>query len=201
MTKEIVLATTNKNKVGEIKEMFSQNKKTKDIKIFSLADIGFFDDIAETGTTFEENALQKASAVQNFLQKKGLKYAILTDDSGLCVDALDGAPGIYSARFAGEHGNDQKNRQKLLDELAGEQNRDAKYVCAMILMQPDGKYISVRGETKGRILQKITGDTTFCYDCLFYSYDLNKCFGECTIVEKNSVSHRGRAIQNLIEKL
>lgn len=201
MTKNIVLASTNKLKIMEINKMFFQNQKTKGIKLISLKDVGFFDEIEETGTTFEQNALAKATAVHNFLLENGKKMAVLSDDSGLCVDSLDGAPGVYSARYAGEHGNNQKNRAKLLEQLKDKENRDAKFVTAMVLMQPDGSYIVARGESKGKILHKITGDTTFAYDCLFYSYDLQKCFGECSEQEKNSVSHRGRAVANLIEKM
>ena len=197
--KIIVLASTNKHKIKEFNHMFSQNTKTKYITILSLKDIGFVDEIEETGETFFENSYIKACAVKNFLKQKNLDYLVLADDSGLSVDALGGAPGVYSARFAGEHGDNQANRNKLLKELEGEGDRTAKFVCTLVLMKDIKDYISVVGESYGRILYQETGDTSFCYDCLFYSNDLQKCFGECSEEEKNSVSHRGRAVQKLIK--
>src|SRR5574344_2489679 len=197
----MVIASSNQNKLKEIEHIFSQNEKTRDIKLLTLKDINFFEEIEETGKTFKENALIKARAVSKFLKEKKLEFSVLSDDSGLCVDALGGAPGVYSARFSGEHGNDAGNREKLLSELTGKQNRNAKYVCDIVLMDIDGNYILSEGETKGKILESETGDKTFCYDCLFYSYDLKKCFCNCTQDEKNSISHRGRAIQNLIAKM
>ena len=199
--KTIVLASSNKHKIKEINNMFFQNKKTKDIKLLSLKDIGFFDEIEETGETFFENALIKAQAINRYLKEKNLNYSVLSDDSGLCVESLNGAPGVYSARFAGGHGDNQANRDKLLAELKGKLNRDAKFVCTLVLMQIDGSYISAVGETYGKILEEETGDTSFCYDCLFLSNDLKISFGEATEEQKNSVSHRARAVKNLIEKM
>lgn len=201
MEKTIVIASSNKNKLAEIKEIFAVNEKTKDIKFLTLKDIGFWEDIEETGSTFAENALIKARAVNKYLSQNKLSYSVLSDDSGLCVNALDGAPGVYSARFAGEHGNDQKNRDKVLQSLNGKSDRSAKFVCNIVLMDIDGNYILSTGETCGNIMLQETGDTTFCYDCLFFSNELKKCFGECTADEKNSVSHRGKALKNLIAKM
>lgn len=195
----IVLASTNKHKIKEITKMLAENPKTANVKLISLAEVGFLDDIEETGLTFFENALIKAKAVHEFLESNNLTYDVLSDDSGLCIDALNGAPGVFSARYAGEHGNDEKNRNKVLSELNGEQNRNAQFETVVVLMRGNGEYISAKGETKGEILTEPHGSLEFCYDPIFYSCDLKKCFGECTESEKNSVSHRGRAIQNLIE--
>ncbi|HAJ77455.1 MAG TPA: non-canonical purine NTP pyrophosphatase, RdgB/HAM1 family [Clostridiales bacterium] len=199
--KIMVLASSNKHKIKEIGDMFSCSEATKDIKILSLKDIGFEGDIEETGETFLENSLIKAKAISQFLKSKNLSYMVLADDSGLAVDVLNGAPGVYSARFAGEHGNNQENRNKLLRELKDETNRQAKFVCTLVLMWPNGEYISCVGETFGEITHEEIGNTEFCYDCLFYSHDLKKTFGESTEEEKNSVSHRGRAVKKLISEI
>ena len=199
--KIMVLASSNKHKIKEIGEMFSENEVTKNIKILSLKDIGFEDDIEETGKTFLENSLIKANSINQYLKNKNLDFMVLADDSGLSVDALNGAPGVYSARFAGDHGNNQANRDKLLFELKDESNRKAKFVCTLVLMWPSGKYISCVGETFGEITHEEIGNTEFCYDCLFYSNDLKKTFGQCTEEEKNSVSHRGRAVKKLIAEM
>lgn len=199
--KIMVLATSNKHKIQEIGDMFSKNKATKNIKILSLKDIGFEGDIEETGETFLENALIKANAIHQFLKTKNFDYYVLADDSGLSVDALNGAPGVYSARYAGEDVDYQRNRDKLLKELENKSDRTAKFVCTLVLMKPNGEYIFCVGETFGTITQKEIGNTEFCYDCLFYSHDLKKTFGESTEEEKNSVSHRGRAVNLLIAKI
>ena len=196
----IVIASSNQHKLKEFAKMFGENSSTKDVNFLTLKDIGFFDDIIEDGKTFEENALIKARAVNKFLIKKGFTYSVLADDSGLCVGALDGAPGVYSARFAGEH-NDVANREKLKAELAGKENRDAKFVTNLVLMDIDGSYILAVGETKGKILESEKGSLEFCYDPLFFSNDLQKTFGEATEEEKNSVSHRGRAVKELLKQL
>lgn len=198
--KTVVLASGNKHKIKEIQDMFSQNERTKEYNVIPMSQIGFDQDIEETGETFEENAKIKVDAIWDFLKDKGLDFAVMSDDSGLCVDALDGRPGVYSARFAGEHGDNQANRDKLLKELDGKADRTAHFVCCIVFKDKDRELV-VEGRTSGTILTQETGNTEFCYDCLFYSKDLQKCFGECTEEEKNSVSHRGRAVANLIEKL
>lgn len=187
--KKIVLATSNAHKLQEIKDMM------KGYDIVSLKDIGFVGDIEETGETMEENAKIKAVAVANFCKEKNLDYAVMADDSGLCVTALGGAPGVHSARYASDH-NDESNRQKLLKELDGRMDRMAHYECAICYI--DGKTIrAFVGRTYGEITTEKIGDESFCYDCLFYSADLQKTFGEATEEEKNSVSHRGRAVEKL----
>ena len=191
--KTIVLASNNAHKIQEFREMLPL------FNILSLKDIGFFEDIVEDGQTFLENSLIKARAVTNYLNSKDKQMMVIADDSGLCVNALGGAPGVYSARFAGDHSN-QANRNKLLDELKNKEDRSAYFVCLLTVMKPDGSYNYVEGKSFGKITTSEIGDTSFCYDCLFYSDDLNKTFGEASEEEKNSVSHRGRAIKLLIEK-
>lgn len=188
---KIILASNNKHKISEFKQMFA------DCEIVLMADIGFNQDIEETGTTFLENSLIKARAISAFLKEKGIEASVMADDSGLCVDALDGAPGVYSARYAGEHGNDEANRQKLLKELEDKKDRTAHFVCNIVEVYPDGHYIHAEGRTSGHILFETRGKMDFAFDPLFYSDELKKSFGEATAEEKNSVSHRGRAIEKI----
>lgn len=191
--KTIVLATGNEHKLKEIAEMM------KGYKVVSLRDIGFEGEVEETGKTMEENAKIKAMAISDFCKSKGLDYAVMADDSGLCVNALGGGPGVYSARYAGNH-DDEANRQKLLSELSGRIDRTAYYECAICYI--DGQTVrSFVGRTYGEITTEKIGDESFCYDCLFYSADLKKTFGVATEEEKNAVSHRGRAVAKLKEYL
>ena len=186
----IVLASNNKHKIKEFREILT------DYEILSLADIGFEEDIEETGATFEENALIKAKTIQEYIKEKGLNYIVISDDSGLCVDSLGGMPGVYSARYAGEHGNNVKNRAKLQTELEGK-DRTAYFICTIVVYYPNGEYKAFEGRTYGKITKEEIGSKDFGYDCIFYSDELNKTFGEATEEEKNSVSHRGRAIEKL----
>lgn len=192
---KIVLASNNAHKVKEIREMLG------DYEILSLKDIGFEGDIVEDGATFLENALIKARAVSKFLKDKNIKARVMADDSGLCVDALGGEPGIYSARYAGEECDNEANRQKLLSALKGKTDRSAHFNCTIVLLDEDGSFVESEGKTFGHITDKYFGDTSFGYDCLFYSDDLHKTFGQASADEKNAVSHRGRAIANLKTKL
>lgn len=189
----LVLASNNKNKIREFREIF------KDREILSLNDIGYFDEIEETGETFLENALIKASSISKYLKNKNIFCDVIADDSGLCVESLNGEPGVYSARYAGIHGDDTKNRQKLLNELKDKENRKAYFVCNIVLYKPDDNYINVEGRTYGTIADEERGSKTFGYDCLFLSDDLHKTFGEATSLEKNKVSHRARALEKLLE--
>lgn len=187
--KVLVVASGNATKIKEIREILS------DYDVKGYKELGFSEEIEETGNTFYENALIKAKTVA-----QALNVPALADDSGLCVDALGGAPGIYSARYAGD-GKDESNINKLLKELSGVKNRCAKFECHMVLYYPDGKITAVSGETRGEILTERQGENGFGYDPVFYSYDLKKSFGMCTAQEKNSVSHRGRALAALRDKL
>lgn len=189
----LVVATGNKHKLQEIQAIF------KDVRVVSAREAGYTGDPEETGATFEENAIIKARAAA-----EALNLPALADDSGLCVAALGGAPGIYSARYAGGHGDDKKNREKLLAELGDEKNRAAYFRSAAALCFPQsmgGKTVTATGDTYGRILTREEGENGFGYDCLFYSDDLCKSFGEASAEEKNAVSHRFRALTALKEKL
>lgn len=187
----IVIASNNKHKLKEFKEILT------DYNIITLKDIGFFDDIEETGETFKENALKKAETIHNYLKEKGLDYIVVADDSGLCVDSLNGAPGVYSARYSGAHGDDQANRDKLQRELEGK-GRDACFICTIAVVYPNGEHKIFEGKTYGTISREELGSKEFGYDCIFLSKDLNKTFGEASEEEKNTVSHRGRAIKEML---
>ena len=190
---KIVLASNNKHKIKEIKEILSN------YEILSLNDIDFIDDIVEDGNSFEENALIKAKTIHDYLKSKDLEYIVMADDSGLCVDSLNGEPGIYSARYAKEH-DDKANRDKLLKELEGK-NREAYFNCTIVVYYPNETYKTFVGKTYGEITTEEIGKTDFGYDCVFLSKDLNKTFGEASEEEKNSVSHRGRALKEVIKEL
>lgn len=188
--KTLILASNNKGKLEEIRAILKDR-----FEVLSLSDCKISADIEETGATFEENALIKAKAVYRMT---GLP--VISDDSGLAVYALDGAPGVYSARFAGDEHDDEKNNEKLLNLMKGKDNRDAAFVCCAVFY--DGsRAVSAEGRAEGKILEKKDGDNGFGYDPLFYSYDLNKSFGCASFEEKNSVSHRARAFNALAEKL
>ena len=189
----LIVATGNKHKLQEIQAIF------KDMRVVSAREAGYLGNPEETGATFEENAIIKARAAA-----EALNLPALADDSGLCVAALGGAPGIYSARYAGGHGDDKKNREKLLAELGDEKNRAAYFRSAAALSFPQsmgGKTVTATGDTHGRILTREEGENGFGYDCLFYSDDLCKSFGVASAEEKNAVSHRFRALTALKEKL
>jgi len=192
----IVIATNNAFKIKEFKRFL------RGFKVLSLKDIGYSQDIVEDGKTFGENALIKAKTVSEYLASLGKDYIVFADDSGLCVDALGGEPGIKSARFAGDH-DDEANRQKLLKLLDGKTNRKAHYETAVVAYLPNGDFVCEEGKSEGEITTEIVGDakTSFAYDCLFFSTELGKCFSECTIQEKNTVSHRIRAIKKVIAEL
>ena len=189
---DVVIATGNKGKVKEFKKLL---KGCFD-KVYSAAELGIPTDVEETGATFAENSLIKARHV-----KALTSMAALADDSGLMVDCLDGAPGVYSARYAGENADDQSNRKKLFSEMRGAADRSARFVCALTLILPDGEIITADGETKGHITESEEGSNGFGYDVMFFSDELGKSFGMADDAEKNSVSHRAKAAVALAEKL
>ena len=193
---KIVLASRNKKKKAELQALLSQY--IENIEILSLDDVGIFDEIEEDGTTFEENALIKARAAA----ESG--YIGVGDDSGLEVDALGGAPGVYSARYAGEHGDDEANNNLLLKNLEDKSDRSGRFVCCIACVFPE-KYgyepVVVRGTVEGEIIKERHGDGGFGYDPLFFVSSLNKTFAEATPEEKNKISHRGNAIKAFAEKL
>ncbi|MBO7187501.1 MAG: RdgB/HAM1 family non-canonical purine NTP pyrophosphatase [Clostridia bacterium] len=189
MAKEkLVLASKNKGKIREFTEIFNN------YEIIPYTDLGIDVDPDETGETFFDNALIKAKTISQICN-----LPVLADDSGLCVDALGGAPGVYSARFSGL--GDDENNKKVLALLEGETNRKANFTCALVLYKPDGTVIGVEGKTYGTILHQVQGNNGFGYDVIFYSEDINKCFGLATPEEKNEVSHRARAIKKIKQYL
>ena len=187
---KILLASSNEHKITEMRNIL------KGHQIISLKDLDDHDEVIENGDTFQQNAFLKAS---HFFAKYG--YNVLSDDSGLSVDYLNGAPGVYSARYAGEDCNQANNRKKLLKELEGVSDRSAKFVCSLVLIEENGNIRYFTGECLGSILEEETGKTDFGYDCLFYSNDLRKSFGEATEEEKDKVSHRGQAAEKLLSYL
>ena len=195
MTQKIVLATGNKGKVKEMADVLA----TLGFEVIAQTDLGI-ESPEETGLTFVENALLKARFAA---EKSGLPA--IADDSGLVVEALNGAPGLYSARYAGEDGNDAKNREKLLAELANvpEEKRQAKFVsCIVFLQHPtDPSPIIAEGECHGVIGFEEKGENGFGYDSLFFSPEQGCTFAELETVEKKKISHRARALKVLKEKL
>lgn len=187
---KLAIATNNQHKLQEIRAILGDSFE----ELLSLKDLGIDVDVEETGTTLEENALIKARAI---LALSGI--ATLADDTGLMVDALNGAPGVYSARYAGEEHNDAKNRALLLKNLNGVKDRSAHFATVIALCYPDGKTLTASGRVNGEILLSERGTEGFGYDSLFFSTELGKTFAEATQAEKNSVSHRGRALRAMLE--
>lgn len=194
--KRIILASNNLKKIKEIKEIL----KGFPFEVYSLKDMDIDIEVEEDGLTFEENAKKKAGEIHQYLVNKGeSNFIVLSDDSGLEVDCLKGEPGVYSARYAGEHGNDYKNNLKLLQEMKdfkGDE-RSARFVCVIAVVFEDGNVKTVRGEVEGYIIEEIKTEGGFGYDPLFFYKGFNKTFGEATPEEKNAISHRGNALKKL----
>lgn len=190
---KIVLASRNKKKIGELQTLLA--KYLSEVEVLSLDDIGFEGDIVEDGEGFYDNAYIKASTVAK------LGYIGVGDDSGLCVDALDGAPGVYSARYAGEHGDDAANNALLLKNLANKKDRSAQFVCAIACVFPEdaSRAHIFRGTVEGKIIDEYRGEGGFGYDPLFYYEPFGKTLAEMSAEEKNSISHRGKAIEHFAE--
>jgi XTP/dITP diphosphohydrolase len=188
--KELVVATRNAGKLKEIRQLLEGNVEV----IFSLADFPELPEIIEDGDTFEENALKKACLTAQRLGKP-----VLADDSGLCVDALAGKPGIFSSRFAGEDADDEENNSKLLAELTGIpiDRRSASFQCVIALCYPDGSHHTFTGELKGVILDKRRGLSGFGYDPLFLVPEYEKTLAQLPSDVKNRISHRGKALAEL----
>ncbi len=191
---ELVLASRNQKKIAEMETLLSAY--IPGVHLLSLDDIGFVGDIEENGDTYEANALIKARTAATACADR---FATVADDSGLSVDALDGAPGVYSARYAGDHHDDAANNALLLRNLADTPvaARTARFVCTIALHLPDGREFTVRGETKGLILDAPRGTGGFGYDPYFYYEPLKKTFSELSPAEKNAISHRGKAVEKL----
>lgn len=189
---KIIVATKNKGKMREIKSILDNPK----YEILSMEDIGIDVEVDEDADTFTGNATKKAVEIM-----KACNEITLADDSGLVVDALGGAPGVYSARYAGEHGDDLENNLLLLKNMENEKNRAAKFVCAMALAFPDGRIINVEGEFHGQIDYEMKGTGGFGYDCLFYLPEYDMASAQISAEEKNKISHRAKALQLIKEKL
>ncbi|EGT3615694.1 XTP/dITP diphosphatase [Clostridium perfringens] len=198
--KKFILASNNAHKVKEIREIL----KDFDFKILSLKEAGINIDVEEDGKTFEENSFKKADEIRKYLLSQGESdFIVMADDSGLEVDYLNGAPGIYSSRYAGEHGNDAKNNEKLLDDLKDvkEEGRKANFICVIVAVTDKGEKIVAEGKSYGVILEALSGSEGFGYDPLFFVPEYKKTFAEMTSDEKNAISHRGRALEKLKSKL
>lgn len=194
--KKLIVASNNQHKISEIKTMLSKYE----VSVLSMKEAGIEIDIDENGNTFEENSYIKAKTIFNLLKGESM---VLADDSGLMVDYLNGEPGVYSARYAGEHGNDKKNNEKLLNLLKGVpyEKRTAKFVSAIVLIVNENTVIKVQGEAHGYIIEHEMGSNGFGYDPLFFVPRFNKTFAQLTANEKNSISHRGNALKKLEEKI
>ena len=193
---KIVLASRNKKKKAELQTLLAQY--IEGLEILSLDDVGIYGEIEEDGETFEDNALIKARVAATS------GYIGVGDDSGLVVDALDGAPGVYSARYAGEHGDDEANNVLLLKNLEDKTDRSARFVCCIACVFPEGdknEPIVAKGFVEGEIIDERQGDGGFGYDPIFYCPAVGKTLAEVSAEEKNKVSHRGNAIKAFAEKL
>ncbi len=192
MKQIIVLATTNQGKTREIHELL----KGFPIEIKNLNDFGPIPEVIEDGTTFDDNAYKKAS-----FTARVLGYPAMADDSGLCVEALDGAPGVWSARYAGENATDADNVNKMLDDLKDKDNRNAAFKCVISIAVPTGAALTYEGECQGVITKKPVGDNGFGYDPLFFYPEFNKTFAQLSIQKKGEVSHRGKALKEIAEEM
>ena len=186
--KKIIIATHNKGKLKEFEQIFKGR-----FEVCSLPYNGFDGEAEERGETFYENALLKAKYVY-----ENTGELTIADDSGLCVSALGGAPGVYSARYGGENATQKDKNKMIIDALSLKEDRSAKFVCALVLYGENGVIATGMGEVGGFILFNEEGNGGFGYDPIFYCNELGKSFGVATENEKNSVSHRARAIQNLL---
>lgn len=191
--RELIFASNNLHKLEEVRRIF------KLYKVVGLKDIGFTKEIVEDGYDLEDNAFIKARTVMKYVKENKLDCAVLSDDSGLFVKALNYEPGMYSARYSGL--GDEGNRQKLLNNLQGIQDRSAYFQCFSVLLMPDGTEMVHQGKTYGVITKTKIGDESFGYDCIFWSNPLNKTFGQATMEEKDSVSHRAIAMKPIKEYL
>ena len=194
---ELLVGTTNRGKLDEVQDYL----KELPLKTLALPSLGTWPAVVEDGVTYEDNALKKARTLAEYSG-----YLTLADDSGLEVDALNGAPGIYSARYCGEQGNDEKNNEKLLEELkrVAEEKRAARFVCVLALCAPKShgaKEWTVRESCEGRVAFSPKGQNGFGYDPIFFYPQLGKTFGEIDRETKATVSHRGKALRKLAEFL
>lgn len=189
---KLIIASNNKHKIYEIKKILGE----KFSEILSLKEAGIDHETIEDGSTFLENARKKATEIAEISG-----CVSLADDSGICIDYLGGEPGVFSARWSGEHGNDEANNDLLLKKLYGVSDRGAHYTCAMVLAYPDGRLIEAEGYLYGNITHERRGSRGFGYDPLFVPDGEERTVAEMTDDEKNAISHRARALSSLIEKI
>ena len=189
---KLVLASKNQKKLKEMNEILSG----MGVEVCLQADVGIDIDVEETGTTFEENSLLKAKAV---MEASGLPA--IADDSGLCVDCLGGAPGVWSARYGGEGLDDAARYRMLLENMRGQLTRAAKFVSVITCCFPNGDVLTARGECPGTIAYAAMGEGGFGYDPVFFVPELKKTFAQLTADEKNAISHRGKALEAFKVKL
>lgn len=197
---DLIIASNNEHKILEIKDIFKNFK----ISIFSLKDKKIFIEIAEDSKTIEGNSLKKANEIYKYLKSQNQNnFLILSDDSGLMIDYLNGAPGVMSARFSGENSTDDKNIQKVLNLLNSVEfkKRNAKFLTVLTLIDEFGNTNQFSGELYGRILNERRGENGFGYDSIFFLEDYNKTLAELNSSEKNSISHRRKAIDKLLNYL
>ncbi len=187
---KVFIATGNKKKIDEIKPLL------KDFEVLSIADGINIPEVEENSDTFEGNSQKKALEIAKFLN-----MVAIADDSGLMVDALEGEPGVYSARYAGENANDSDNNKKLIQNLKGIGNRKAKFVSVISVAKPNGEVYSFRGEVEGIILDEARGNAGFGYDPYFYYVAYGKTFAELELSEKNAISHRARALSKMKKEI
>lgn len=187
---EIIVASNNKGKINDFKAIFPK------ANVIGISEIDPDFDVDETGTTFEENAVLKAESASKQLNK-----IVIADDSGLSVKALNGEPGIYSARYAGEQKNDQDNINKLLNNLKGVEDRAAEFVCAIAVREPGKDTLAYIGKAQGEIIDEQRGENGFGYDPIFFVPSLDRTMAELTAAEKSAISHRGNAIKLMNEDI
>ena len=192
MSDKFVLATHNPGKLKEMGAILAQFG----VEVVSPRDLGLTVDVEETGTTFAENAMLKAKAIC-----AAAKLPAIADDSGLCVDALNGGPGVYSARYGGEGLDDKGRYMLLLNSLRGQSTRTAHFTCAIACAFPNGDTLTAEGRCDGTIAYAPMGEGGFGYDPVFFVPELKKTFGQLTAEEKSAISHRGRALESFIGKL
>lgn len=186
-----VLATRNQGKTSEIRSIL----KDYPVELLNLEDFGPIPEVVEDGDTFDDNAYKKAS-----FTARVLGYPTIADDSGLVVDALDGAPGVYSARYSGENATDEENNLKLIAEMTDVENRKAAFECVISIAIPTGPALTYEGRCEGLIAEKPSGSKGFGYDPLFVCPEFGKSFAELSQEEKNKVSHRGNALKEMMKE-
>ena len=198
--KTLIIASNNAHKIEEIKQILNDTH----LNVISLKDAGVNIEVEEDGKTFEENAYKKAKEIKDYLVSRGKNnFMVMADDSGLTIDFLNGEPGVYSARYAVEHGNNKKNNELVLEKLNGvpKEKRTSSFVCSIVVLTSLDKRLDAEGRCDGIITEDLTGEDGFGYDPLFYVPSKGKTFAEMSGEEKNLISHRGRALQKVKENL